>query len=63
MEILNTVSNSDIKVLDPNTKKENIYGARIIVLDDDLNTFEYLTNCLETIIPLDEQRKILETHF
>tara|TARA_Y100000589_G_scaffold278656_1_gene274223 strand:+ start:500 stop:664 length:165 start_codon:yes stop_codon:yes gene_type:complete len=54
MEILNTVSNSDIKVLDPNTKKENIYGARIIVLDDDLNTFEYLANCLETIIPLDE---------
>ena len=51
MEILNTVSNADSKVLDPTTTKRKYPEARIIVLDDDLNTFEHVANCLETIIP------------
>ena len=51
MEILNTGSNPDSTVLDPNTTKRQYPEARIIVLDDDVNTFEHVANCLENIIP------------
>ena len=51
MEIFNTGSNADSPVLDPNTIKRKYPEARIIVLDDDFNTFEHVANCLETIIP------------
>tara|TARA_B100000212_G_scaffold13635_1_gene9620 strand:+ start:550 stop:855 length:306 start_codon:yes stop_codon:yes gene_type:complete len=51
MEIFNTVSNVDSTVLDQNTAKRKYPEARIIVLDDDFNTFEHVANCLETIIP------------
>ena len=51
MGILNTSSNADNSVLDPNTIKRKYPEARIIVLDDDFNTFEHVANCLETIIP------------
>ena len=52
MEILNKVSNADITVLDQKAVKKKYTEARIIVLDDDFNTFEHVANCLETIIPL-----------
>ena len=51
MEIFNTGSNVDITVLDPSTIKRKYPEARIIVLDDDLNTFEHVANCLQKIIP------------
>ena len=51
MEILNTGSNVGSTVLDQNTVKRKYPEARVIVLDDDFNTFEHVANCLETIIP------------
>jgi len=42
---------SNITVLDPSTIKRKYPDARIIVLDDNFNTFEHVANCLETIIP------------
>ena len=51
MEIFNTGSNANSIVLDPKATKEKYPDARIIVLDDDFNTFEHVANCLEVIIP------------
>jgi len=45
------LTNSTITVLDPKTKKGGYPEARIIVLDDNFNTFEHVTNCLAIIIP------------
>ena len=39
------------KVLDPNTKKSKYPEAKIIVLDDNFNTFEHVAKCLVRIIP------------
>ena len=50
MAIFNTGSISNSTVLDPKTK--NKYPeVRIIVIDDDFNTFEHVANCLQAIIP------------
>ena len=38
-------------VLAPKTTKKKYPEARIIVLDDDFNTFEHVANCLVIIIP------------
>ena len=38
-------------VLDSKTKKRKYPEARIIVLDDNFNSFEHVANCLVTIIP------------
>ena len=38
-------------VLDSKTTKNKYPEARIIVLDDNFNTFEHVANCLATIIP------------
>ena len=43
--------NSTITVLDPKTRIRKYPEARIIVLDDNFNTFEHVANCLFTIIP------------
>ena len=51
MEIFNTVSITNINVLDPKKTKKKYPEARVIVLDDDFNTFEHVTNCLHAIIP------------
>ena len=51
MEIFNTSSISNSTVLDPKTTKKKYPEARVIVLDDDFNTFEHVANCLQTIIP------------
>ena len=44
-------TNSTTTVLDPKTTKKKYPEARIIVLDDNFNTFEHVANCLVTIIP------------
>ena len=51
MAISRTVFNPDSSVLDPKTIKRNYPEARIIVLDDNFNTFEHVANCIEKIIP------------
>ena len=51
MTIFNTASNADSKLLDSKTIKRKYPESRIIVLDDNFNTFEYVANCLKTIIP------------
>ena len=38
-------------VLDPKKAKGKYPEARIIVLDDNFNTFEHVANCLVAIIP------------
>ncbi|MBW3042196.1 ATP-dependent Clp protease adapter ClpS [Prochlorococcus marinus] len=42
---------STATVLDPKIKKRYYPEARIIVLDDNFNTFEHVANCLMAIIP------------
>ena len=44
-------TNSTTTVLDRKTTKIKYPEARIIVLDDNFNTFEHVANCLVTIIP------------
>ena len=39
------------KVFDPKTAKRKYPEARIIILDDNFNTFEHVAYCLVTIIP------------
>ena len=51
MEIFNTGSIANSTVLDPKTTKKKYPEARVIVLDDDFNTFEHVANCLKAIIP------------
>ena len=38
-------------VLEPKTKKAKYPEARVIVLNDNFNTFEHVANCLLAIIP------------
>ena len=42
---------SPTTVLEPKTKKANYPEARVIVLNDNFNTFEHVANCLLAIIP------------
>ena len=51
MEIFNTGSIVDITVLDPKTTQKKYPEVRVIVIDDDFNTFEHVANCLKAIIP------------
>ena len=44
-------------VLDPKKSKAKYPEARIIVLDDNFNTFEHVANCLERIIPGISEKK------
>ena len=51
---------SPTTVLEPRTKKAKYPEARIIVLDDNFNTFEHVANCLVRIIPgISEKRSWL----
>ena len=43
--------------LDPKTTRRKYPEARIIVLDDNFNTFEYVANCLLKIIPGISEKK------
>ena len=38
-------------VLDPKKSKAKYPEARVIVLDDNFNTFQHVANCLLTTIP------------
>ena len=44
-------TNSITTVLDPKTTKKKYPVARIIVLDDNINSFEHVAICLMKIIP------------
>ena len=48
---MDQITDSTTTVLDPKTIKKKYPEARIIVLDDNFNTFEHVANCLLTIIP------------
>ncbi len=53
-------ANSTTTVLDPKAIKKKYPEARVIVLDDNFNTFEHVANCLVTIIPgMSKQRSWL----
>tara|TARA_Y100000991_G_C21734066_1_gene247591 strand:+ start:78 stop:374 length:297 start_codon:yes stop_codon:yes gene_type:complete len=44
-------------VVDQKTTRRKYPEARIIVLDDNFNTFEHVANCLERIIPGISEKK------
>ena len=48
---MDQITDSTTTVLDPKTTKRKYPKARIIVLDDNFNTFEHVANCLVIIIP------------
>ena len=53
-------TNSNTTILDPKTINRKYPEAKIIVLDDNFNTFEHVANCLVTIIPgISEKRSWL----
>ena len=45
------MENLTITVLNPKTSKAKYPEARVIVLDDNFNTFQHVANCLMKIIP------------
>ncbi len=49
--------NSHGTVLDQKKSKEIYPEARVIVLDDSLNTFQHVATCLLTIIPSMNEKK------
>ena len=54
---MDKITDSSTTVLDRKTIKRKYPEARIIVLDDNFNTFEHVAKCLVTIIPgLSEKR-------
>ena len=48
---MDQITDSTSTVLDPKTIIKKYPDARIIVLDDNFNSFEHVANCLVTIIP------------
>ena len=48
---MDQITDSTSTVLDSKTKIRKYPEARIIVLDDNFNSFEHVANCLVTIIP------------
>ena len=48
---MDQITDSITTVLDSKTIKKKYPEARIIVLDDNFNTFLHVANCLVTIIP------------
>ena len=56
-------TNSTSLVLDPKTTIRNYPEARVIVLDDNFNSFEHVANCLLTIIPGMSKRRSWELTF
>ena len=51
------MDNSNSTVLNPKTAKAKYPEVRVIVLDDNFNTFQYVANCLLTIIPGMSEKK------
>ena len=54
---------STATVLDPKTTKKTYPEARIVVLDDNFNSFEHVANCLVTIIPVMSEKRSWELAF
>ena len=52
--------NSLSTVLDPKKSKAKYPEARVIVLDDNFNTFQHVANCLLIIIPSMSEKKAWE---
>ena len=48
---MDQITDSTTTVLDPKTIKRKYPEARIIVLDDNFNSFEHVASCLVKIIP------------
>ena len=48
---MNFSTSTPTTVLDPKTKKAKYPEARVIVLNDNFNTFEHVAKCLLAIIP------------
>ncbi len=48
---MDQTTDSTSTVIDPKKTKRTYPEARIIVLDDNFNSFEHVANCLVTIIP------------
>ncbi len=48
---MDQITDSTSTALDPKTTIKKYPDARIIVLDDNFNSFEHVANCLVTIIP------------
>ncbi len=51
MEVMTFAIPGTSTVLEPTEKTQGYPEARVIVLDDDLNTFQHVVNCLKKIIP------------
>ena len=49
--------NSPSTVINKKKEKEKYPEARVIVLDDNFNTFQHVANCLLTIIPVMNEKK------
>ncbi len=49
--------NSPSAVLDPKKAKAKYPEARVIVLDDNFNTFQHVANCLIKIIPMMNEKR------
>ena len=54
--------NLTTSVVDPKTTKRKYPEARIIILDDDFNTFEHLANCFVRIIPDKSEKNLGYLH-
>ena len=54
---MKTLDNLTTPVVDPKTTKRKYPEAKIIVLDDNFNTFEHVANCLVRIIPGISEKK------
>ena len=48
---MDQITDSTTTVLEPKATKRKYPEVRIIVLDDNFNSFEHVANCLVTIIP------------
>tara|TARA_Y100001970_G_scaffold173576_1_gene211990 strand:+ start:123 stop:419 length:297 start_codon:yes stop_codon:yes gene_type:complete len=57
---MNFSNNSISTVLEQKKIKSEYPEARIIVLDDNVNTFEHVANCLEKILPGMSQKRSWE---
>ena len=54
MELINT---APITVFVPKKAKTKYPEARVIVLDDNFNTFEHVANCILAIIPVMSEKR------
>ena len=51
------MDNSQSTVLDPKVAKQKYQDVRVIVLDDNFNTFEHVANSILAIIPAMSEKR------